>query len=308
MWRRLRPWVVILGVGMAAVLAIVALSRVTITVDTLSDTQIRVAYLALVALVILVAFIFIRRQIAPAIKRTRPAPPPPAPAHDRLAQLYAEHGLDTDKRSPPSAWRRRGSGPDAGGSQPMTILVAGFPNVGRKSLMKALMDALRGVEPLPQSSRSTPIATRLVAAPIIEIDTAVPSETLDDALHADLILFIVDQDLRGHDFDALAVFARAGRETWLVLNKADLYSEMDLAEIQGAIEGRLAPLSPPVPLLTVAADPLPALRAAVGAGGEALEEEVSRPPRIEPLVDQLTMFTEALGGRGARLAIVDDAS
>lgn len=301
MWRRVRPWGIALAAGTAATAMLFALSQVILTLDALTNTQIRIAYIALVALIVLVAALVIRRQVMPTTRRMAQREPTSAApaAEQRLARLYAEHGLDDDQRLPPHASQARGSG--TGDAPPVTIMMVGFADVGRRSLVRALSEAL---DTGNTGAEWADIRGRLVVAPELVIGAPLEGATLDAVMRADLVLFVIDQDLRHHDFEALALLSRAARETWLILTKADLYNADQLAEVEAAIGLHLARASisgaPSVPMITVAADPLPALRA-VGGGTE--EQEVTFPPKIDGLLVRLKEFAERTGGAGSRLIL-----
>lgn len=59
------------------------------------------------------------------------------------------------------------------------------------------------------------------------------------ATHADLLLFVVDQDLRDIEYRPLAALARLGKRAILVFNKRDLYPPADAAAIVARLRERV---------------------------------------------------------------------
>ncbi|MFP3325656.1 GTPase, partial [Planococcus sp. SIMBA_160] len=47
------------------------------------------------------------------------------------------------------------------------------------------------------------------------------------ATEADLLLFVVDNDLRQSEYDPLSVLAEIGKRSLLIFNKTDLYTDED---------------------------------------------------------------------------------
>jgi small GTP-binding protein len=76
------------------------------------------------------------------------------------------------------------------------------------------------------------------------------------ALRADLVLFVVDSDMNEVEYSALVELAASHKPIVLVLNKADLYSPQELAELMSVFRGpRLAGVVDPENVVTAKADP-----------------------------------------------------
>ncbi|MBF2098409.1 MAG: DUF697 domain-containing protein [Gloeomargaritaceae cyanobacterium C42_A2020_066] len=79
----------------------------------------------------------------------------------------------------------------------------------------------------------------------------------DWAREADLLLFVVDNDLRRSEYEALHTLVRVGKRTLLVFNKADLYPTADRAALVAQLQSRVLDLLPAADIISVSADPAP---------------------------------------------------
>jgi uncharacterized protein len=77
------------------------------------------------------------------------------------------------------------------------------------------------------------------------------------AIEADLLLFVVDNDLRRSELIPLRALAKIGKRSLLVFNKADLYTEHDREEILSHLQEQVAGILPPEDVVAVAANPRP---------------------------------------------------
>src|SRR5206468_7390312 len=76
------------------------------------------------------------------------------------------------------------------------------------------------------------------------------------ASRADLVLFAIDSDLNEVEYSALVELAASHKPILLVLNKADLYTPEELAELMSVFRGpRLAGMVDPENVVTAKADP-----------------------------------------------------
>jgi uncharacterized protein len=78
------------------------------------------------------------------------------------------------------------------------------------------------------------------------------------ATAADLLLFVVDNDLRRSEYEPLLGLAEIGKRSLLVLNKTDLYSEQDKETILARLRERVRGLIAPTDIIAIAANPQPA--------------------------------------------------
>jgi small GTP-binding protein len=77
------------------------------------------------------------------------------------------------------------------------------------------------------------------------------------AVRADLLLFVVDHDLIRGQYEPLIELARLGKRSILVLNKKDLFPDLDLAQILDKLRQRTAGVIDPSDIVAVAAAPRP---------------------------------------------------
>lgn len=116
------------------------------------------------------------------------------------------------------------------------------------------------------------------------------------AERADLILFVCDSDLNQTEHDALLALASHHKPILLVLNKEDLYSPKQLAELLEVLRGpRLAGVVPPDHVVTAAAEPREVEYVIVAPDG-AQRSEWRRPePRVDALRGLILEMLEAEG-------------
>ncbi len=75
------------------------------------------------------------------------------------------------------------------------------------------------------------------------------------ATQADLLLFVVDNDLRKSEYDPLHSLAQIGKRSLLILNKTDLYTEADREIILAQLRERVRGLIPTSDVVAIAAHP-----------------------------------------------------
>lgn len=107
------------------------------------------------------------------------------------------------------------------------------------------------------------------------------------ATEADLLLFVVDNDLRQSEYDPLRRLAEIGKRSLLVLNKTDIYPEADQETILARLRQRVRGFIAPVDVVAIAANPQPVQL----ENGETLHPE----PDIMPLIRRLAAVLRAEG-------------
>ena len=107
------------------------------------------------------------------------------------------------------------------------------------------------------------------------------------ATEADLLLFVVDNDLRQSEYKPLSELAALGKRSLLVLNKIDLYTDADQQAILQQLKIKVKDFIAPLDVIAVAANPQPVeLRS-----GDIVEPE----PEIIPLIKRLVAVLRAEG-------------
>ena len=107
------------------------------------------------------------------------------------------------------------------------------------------------------------------------------------ATEADLLLFVVDNDLRQSEYEPLRRLAEIGKRSLLVLNKTDLYTDEDkeiiLARLRQRVRGFIAAMD----VVAIAANPQPIQL----EQGETLQTD----PDVMPLIRRLAAVLRAEG-------------
>ncbi len=75
------------------------------------------------------------------------------------------------------------------------------------------------------------------------------------ATEADLLLFVVDNDLRQSEYEPLRALAKIGKRSLLVLNKSDLYPADELEILLQTLRQRVKAFIPPEDVVAIAARP-----------------------------------------------------
>lgn len=107
------------------------------------------------------------------------------------------------------------------------------------------------------------------------------------ATEADLLLFVLDNDLRQSEFNPLQMLAEIGKRSIVVLNKADLYTESDREAILARLRTRLRGQVAAADVVDVAANP----QAVVLETGDQFQPD----PDIMPLMRRMAAVLRAEG-------------
>lgn len=107
------------------------------------------------------------------------------------------------------------------------------------------------------------------------------------ATEADLLLFVVDNDLRSSEYEPLRTLAEIGKRSLLVLNKTDLYSDEDKETILARLRERVRGLIATTDVVAIAANPQPVTL----ENGETFQPE----PDITPLLRHIAAVLRAEG-------------
>ncbi|MBU6228092.1 MAG: GTP-binding protein [Cyanobacteria bacterium REEB459] len=99
------------------------------------------------------------------------------------------------------------------------------------------------------------------------------------ATQANLLLFVIDDDIRQGEYRVLESLLAMGKRTIVVLNKADRYTAEDLQTLLAKLRSHLVPPLSADDILAVAADPKPVAQ----QGGGWLQMR----PHIDPLLARL---------------------
>ena len=107
------------------------------------------------------------------------------------------------------------------------------------------------------------------------------------ATEADLLLFVVDNDLRRSEYEPLRTLAEIGKRSLLILNKIDMYTEEDKEAILARLRQRVRGFIAASDVVAIAANP----EAAKLENGEIYQPE----PDILPLLRRMAAILRAEG-------------
>jgi len=187
----------------------------------------------------------------------------------------------------------------------LRIVLFGVGSVGKTSIVNALLGELVGAVDAPIGT-TTVTATYPLRLPGLDqtlwlTDTPGLLEASQEgqdreaqvrhlATEADLLLFVIDDDLRQSEFALARSLLEMGKRLIIVLNKADRYPDADLEAILMRVRSRFQAALAPEDVVDVAANPQP-VRLDTGA-------MVRMDPDLWPLEKRLT---EVLRAEGADL-------
>jgi uncharacterized protein len=205
-----------------------------------------------------------------------------------------------------------GSTKTAGDSagQRFHVVVMGTGPVGKTSLINALLGRSAGETGSTMGTtargRSYTHAVEGIEGTLLLTDTpglgeagaegnAREAEAVELALHADLLVFLVDQDLARADHRLIGEMAREGKRLIVALNKKDRLTEEDRDAILAKLQERLIGLVPPEDVVAIAGAPSPVtvrVRKPDGTTETILEEE---PPDLESLEARIALILQREG-------------
>lgn len=158
----------------------------------------------------------------------------------------------------------------------LVVVVFGTGSSGKTSLIRALLGEMVGsVEPAMGSTRASrtyrlPMAVlsrgvRLVDTPGV-LESGAQGQQREDmarrkAVQADLLLFVVDGDLRDSELRMVQLLVSLGKRLLLVLNKCDLLGQHQEQRLLQVLRQRCAPRLPPEDVIAASSAP-PRLRPA----------------------------------------------
>jgi small GTP-binding protein len=182
------------------------------------------------------------------------------------------------------------------------VVVFGTGSAGKTSLVNAIMGRIVGQVNAPmgttQVGETYCLRLKGLERKILITDTpgilesgvaGTDREKLARALatEADLLVFVVDNDLRRSEYEPLKGLAEIGKRSLLVLNKTDLYTEDDQDAILAKLRQRVRNFIPTNDVVAISANPQPAQLET----GEMFYPE----PEIVPLLRRMASILRAEG-------------
>jgi uncharacterized protein len=182
------------------------------------------------------------------------------------------------------------------------VVVFGTGSAGKTSLINAIIGRIVGEvgAPMGTTTRGETYTLELkgLDRQILLIDTpgileagiegtqreAIAREL---ATSADLLLFVVDNDLRSSEYIPLMALAQIGKRSLLIFNKTDLYPPLDREKIVTQLQNRVQSEIAPQDVIAIAANP----RSVTLESGEIFTPD----PDIFPLIRRLAAVLRAEG-------------
>ena len=186
--------------------------------------------------------------------------------------------------------------------QAFQVVVFGTVSAGKTSLVNALMGRVVGEVSAPmgttQAGETYSLQLSGIDKQILVTDTpgileagvmGTEREKLarELATEADLLLFVVDNDLRQSEYDPLSVLAEIGKRSLLIFNKTDLYTDEDQEVILEKLRSRTQDYISSHDVIRIAANPTPFHT----DKGDTVQPE----PDIMPLIKRLAAVLRAEG-------------
>jgi uncharacterized protein len=184
----------------------------------------------------------------------------------------------------------------------LQVVIFGTGSAGKTSLVNALMGRMVGQVNAPMGTTEVGATYELklkgIGRKILITDTpgileaGVAGTEREQmarqlATGADLLLFVVDNDLRQSEYAPLRGLAEIGKRSLLVLNKIDIYSEQDQETILARLRERVRGFIAPSDIVAIAANPQPVKL----ENGETVEPDAD----VMPLIRRLAAIIRAEG-------------
>jgi len=182
------------------------------------------------------------------------------------------------------------------------VVIFGTGSAGKTSIANAILGRVAGEVGAPMGTTTVGTTYRfrfkqvdraiwITDTPgILEADvigTEREQQARQLATEADLLLFVVDNDLRQSEQDVLRRLVEMGKRSLLVFNKVDLYTQEDLEALLIQLKGRVAEQIDPDDVVAIAAQP----QAVTLDTGERVQPQ----PYLSPLLRRMAAVLRSEG-------------
>ncbi len=191
------------------------------------------------------------------------------------------------------------------------VVVFGTGSAGKTSLVNAIFGEIVGeVNPTMGTTKigeTYSLKLKDLTRPILITDTpgileagvaGTEREQLARQLatEADLLLFVVDNDLRASEYEPLKTLADIGKRSLLIFNKIDLYTDTDKEIILKKLRERVTEFIPAADVIAVSASPGHGATAARPQSVQLPSGQILEPePEIIPLIKRLVEVLRSEG-------------
>lgn len=223
-------------------------------------TLIGVLMLGAIAVIVYYGWLFLRPRVQP----------PPAPKTTNEAAIAHLQGLDQqlsqidDEVARQALVERAKRVTHAFEQRRLRLVIVGNGSVGKTSLANALMGDMAGKTAVTKGTTTQQqdyrVAIPAIDGEIILSDSpglldvgAMDQASRELATQADLLLYVVDNDLHRAQYEILMQLLAVGKRTLIVLNKTDLYGDDEVMLLLAKLRQRLK--GDPKDVVAIAAQP-----------------------------------------------------
>lgn len=226
--------------------------------------------------------------------RRQAAPPPPPKTTDeaavtQLQSLDQQLSQIQDEVARQALVQRAKSVVHAFEQQRLQLVIVGSGSVGKTSLANALMGEMAGETAVTKGTTAQQqdyrVAIPAIDGEIILSDSpglldagATDQASRELATQADLLLYVVDNDLHRAEYEILMQLLAIGKRTLLVLNKIDLYADDEVQLLVDQLRQRVEQRVDAKDVVAIAAHP-----------------RDYPTPDIQPLIDRIIAILRAEG-------------
>jgi hypothetical protein len=182
------------------------------------------------------------------------------------------------------------------------VVVFGTGSAGKTSIVNAILGRMAGEIGAPMGTTTLGKTYRfrfknlksaiwitdtpgLAEASIVGTDREQQARQL--ATESDLLLFVIDNDLRQSEYTLLQQLVEIGKRSILVFNKVDLYPDADLQVLLSRLRDRVSPFLNETDVIAIAANPQPVVQ----PGGDRIHPH----PYLLPLLRRMAEILRAEG-------------
>ena len=171
-------------------------------------------------------------------------------------------------------------------NQQVHIIAFGKVSAGKSSLLNALIGkSTFSTSPLHGETKTRQLSewSQYNDQNMVVIDTPGTDEVAGEqrqimaqnaAKIADIILFVIDGDLTHSQLQQLILISQPNTQVMVILNKVDLYTDDEVADLLQSVKEKTADLINPINIVTASAAPLPQVLIKIDEKGSQTREKI----------------------------------